>query len=405
MMKFRNLGLLLMVALSLWLCLGCSREQKLPNLTPIPFTTPTPTLSQNLLATDLARQATPTPEPSPTPWAYASLTPTHDPLMPTVQAHNPLTGLEEVKVENAGQRPILIKLANWPEELRPQAGLIAADIVFEYFIGAQTNHLAALYFSHAPEVVAPLAPARAPDTRLAILYGANLAYQSARPNIQKVIDNSLPDRNFMANTLPCPAICTESAAKGGNIAVNLPALRKYISQQDSNVMDVVLAGMVFAEESGSGDGTAQRLSYMYADFSVMDWRYEPATGKYQLWQDLRYAPGKYKLEPANDRDTGMPIAFENVIVLYTRYISYGQDGYDLDMRETDPEQQAVILRDGKIYYGKWLVPASDRPIQFKDAKGLDIPLKPGRTWITFASINTISEQTQPGVWELTFSFN
>jgi len=391
--------------LALSLCFGCSQKQILPGLTPITFTPPTPTLSQNVLATDLARQATPTPEPSPTPWAYASVTPTHDPLKPDKPAQNPLTGLESINAESAGQRPILIKLANWPEVLRPQAGLNAADIVFEYFIGAQTNHLAALYFSQAPEAVAPLAPARAPDTRLAILYSASLAYQSARPNIQKIIDNSLPNRNFMANTSPCSVICAEPAVKGGNIAVNVSGLRTYLSQQDQGKLDLPLAGMVFAETSGKGDGVAQQLSYMYADFSIMDWRYEATTGKYQLWQDLRYAPGKYKLEASFDRDTKLPVAFDNVIVLYTRYISYGLDGYDLDMRETDPQQQALILRDGKIFYGKWLVPASDRPIQFKDANGLDIPLKPGRTWITFASINTISKQTQPGVWELTFSFN
>ena len=404
-MRLRNFGLILIAAAVVCIAAGCSRQQTLPGLTPIPVAQASPTLSQNLLATDLARQATPTPEPSPTPWAYASLTPTLDPLKPTTPAYNPLTGLEAVEVENAGQKPILVKLANWPQELRPQAGLNAADIVFEYFIGAQSNHLAALYFSHSPEAVAPLAPARAPDTRLAILYDASYAYQSAKPNIQKVIDNSLPGRNFMANTSPCAAICAESAAKGGNIAVNVAGLRTYISQTDQTSPDLALAGMVFAEASGKGDGVAQEMSYMYADFSVMDWRYDPTTGKYQLWQDLRYAPGKYKLEASFDRDTKLPIAFDNVIVLYTRYISYGQDGYDLDMRETDPEQQALILRGGKIFYGKWLVPASDRPIQFKDANGLDIPLKPGRTWITFASINTRSKQVQPGIWELTFSFN
>ena len=404
-MRRRRTGVAFTFVLALSLCFGCIQKQILPGLTPIPFAPPTPTLSQNVLATDLARQATPTPEPSPTPWAYASLTPTHDPLKPDTPAQNPLTGLESVKTESAGQRPILIKLANWPEELRPQAGLNAADIVFEYFIGAQTNHLAALYFSQAPEAVAPLAPARAPDTRLAILYSASLAYQSARPTIQKIIDNSLPNRNFRANNSPCSVICAEPAAKGGNIAVNLPGLRTYLSQQDQGKLDLPLAGMVFAETSGKGDGIAQQLSYMYADFSIMDWRYDPTTEKYQLWQDLRYAPGKYKLEASFDRDTKLLVAFDNVIVLYTRYISYGLDGYDLDMRETDPQQQALILRDGKIFYGKWLVPASDRPIQFKDANGLDIPLKPGRTWITFASINTISKQTHPGVWELTFSFN
>ncbi len=404
-MRLRYFALLLCTLATVSLSWGCSQKQTLPGLTPIPYTTATATLSPNLLATEQASLATPTPEPSPTPWAYASLTPTLDPLLPNSPAYNPLTGLEEVKVENAGQRPILIKLANWPQELRPQAGINEADIVFEYFIGAQSNHLAALFFSQSPEAVAPLAPARAPDTRLAILYGASLAYQSARPNIQKVIDNSLPERNFMANTSPCAAICAEPASKGGNIAVNVPGLRAIINQQDSEELDLSLAGMQFSETSGRGDGEARQFSYMYADFSVMDWRFEPSTGKYHLWQDLRYAPGKYKLEVSFDRDTKLPIAFDNVIVLYTRYISYGQDGYDLDMRETDPEQQALILRDGKIFYGKWLVPASDRPIQFKDANGLDIPLKPGRTWITFASINTRSKQIEPGVWELTFSFN
>ncbi len=404
-MRLRNFGLLICTLAIVSLSWGCSQKQTLPGLTPIPYTTATATLSPNLLATEQASLATPTPEPSPTPWAYASLTPTLDPLLPILPAYNPLTGLEEVKVENAGQRPILIKLANWPQELRPQAGINEADIVFEYFIGAQSNHLAALFFSQSPEAVAPLAPARAPDTRLAILYGASLAYQSARPNIQKVIDDSLPERNFMANTSPCAAICAEPAAKGGNIAVNVPGLRAIINQQDSEELDLTLAGMQFSETSGKGDGEARQFSYMYADFSVMDWRFEPGTGKYHLWQDLRYAPGKYKLEPSSDRDTKLPIAFDNVIVLYTRYISYGQDGYDLDMRETDPEQQALILRDGKIFYGKWLVPAPDRPIQFKDANGQDIPLKPGRTWITFASINTRSKQIEPGIWELTFSFN
>ena len=404
-MRLRNFGLLICTFATVSLSWGCSQKQILPGLTPIPFAPPTPTLSQNLLATDQARLSTPTPEPSPTPWVYISVTPTTDPLKPQTHNQNPLTGLGEVKAETASQRPIIIKLANWPEELRPQAGLNGADLVFEYFIGAQSNHLAALYFSQAPEAVAPLAPARAPDTRLAILYGASLAYQSARPNIQKIIDNSLPGRNFMVNTVPCPAICSEKAAMGANIAVDLPALRAYISQKDPEKVDLALAGMTFKEQPGKGDGEAQQFSYMYADFSVMDWHYDQSTGKYQLWQDFRYTPGKYKLEPSYDRDSGTPIAFDNVIVLYTRYISYGSDGYDLDMRETDPQQQALILRDGKIFYGKWFVPASDRPIQFKDADGLDIPLKPGRTWITFASINTISKQTQPGVWELTFSFN
>ncbi|MEA4811215.1 MAG: DUF3048 C-terminal domain-containing protein [Anaerolineaceae bacterium] len=404
-MKQKRCLTLLLGCLLLSLAGACTSASELPELTPKPWASPTATLSQDLLATDIARQATPTPEPSQTPWRYATLTPSSKSANTLGGVYSPLTGLNQNRPDGKGQRPILVKMANWPEALRPQAGLNAADIVFEYYIGAQMSHFAALYYGTAPEAAAPLAPARAPDTRLAIHYGADLTYQSARPNILKLISDSLPGRNFMANTLPCPAICAEPNTKGGNIAVNLPALRNYISSLERKEAAHALEGLSFSRSPGKENGHALRLSYLYADYSVMDWRYAKETGKYQLWQDLLYAPGKYRLSQSFDRDSGMPIAFDNILILYTHYISYGQDGYDIDMRESDPEQQALLLRDGKIYYGKWLVSAPDQPIQFKGPNGLDIPLKPGRSWISFASINTISKQVQPGVWELSFSFN
>ncbi len=39
-----------------------------------------------------------------------------------------------------------------------------------------------------------------------------------------------------------------------------------------------------------------------------------------------------------------------------------------------------ILRDGKVYEGKWVRADRNAPFKFVDAQGKNIPLKPGNTW-------------------------
>jgi hypothetical protein len=39
-----------------------------------------------------------------------------------------------------------------------------------------------------------------------------------------------------------------------------------------------------------------------------------------------------------------------------------------------------ILRDGKVYEGKWVRPERHAAFRFVDASGQDIPLKPGNSW-------------------------
>ena len=59
----------------------------------------------------------------------------------------------------------MVKLANWPQSLRPFNQIINADIVFEYYIGHQTNHLLALFYGSDASAVGPLAPGRVVDAR------------------------------------------------------------------------------------------------------------------------------------------------------------------------------------------------------------------------------------------------
>ena len=147
---------------------------------------------------------------------------------------------------------------------------------------------------------------------------------------------------------------------------------------------------------------ALRLSYLYADFSVMDWRYDKTFGGYQLWQDFQQADGSYTLQQTFDRDSGQQVIFENVLILLADYIEYNPSFYDIDFREGDREQAAILLRDGKLTHGTWYAPDINQPFQFFDLQGNPYYLKPGRTWITFASTTSRVDLVDEGSWDLIF---
>ena len=98
--------------------------------------------------------------------------------------------------------------------------------------------------------------------------------------------------------------------------------------------DIVnLSGLNFASRLSQWDAEAQQLSYLYADFSVIQWDYDPKSGQYQLSQDYAAPDGSISIAPSYDRVDGTPIAFDNIIVLFASYIEYGTSLYDIDFRE------------------------------------------------------------------------
>lgn len=381
---------------------GCASA--VPILTPeVTAPRPSPTPNPEQRQTQEAWGATPTSRPSPTPWPIASPTEPQAFMLASSVDLNPLTGLPAESPNLLQQRPVLVKLANWPRELRPAVGLNAADMVFEYYIGFQMNHYAALYYGGDAAVVGPLAPGRLLDARLAAHYQANFVYASAEPTIEGVLKSVLPDREFSRGFLGCPAICTETEARGGNTMVNTAAVREHAASFEPTDFTPALGGLSFSKEISTWDEQALRLSYLYADFSVMDWRYDPTSQQYQLWQDAQTADGSITLQQTFDRDSEEPVAFENVLILFANYIEYESDLHDIDMREGDPNQQAFLLRDGKLIFGTWGSSGPEQPFQFRDLNGHPLALKPGRSWVVFASTNTHTSQTTPGNWDLTFS--
>lgn len=72
--------------------------------------------------------------------------------------YNPLTG-EYLRLEDENFRPIAVQFDNHPSA-RPQAGLIDADIAFEFYVeGAMTRYLG-IFLSNYPEHIGPVRSSR-----------------------------------------------------------------------------------------------------------------------------------------------------------------------------------------------------------------------------------------------------
>ena len=382
---------------------SCNFLTPAPKITPLVADSPsTPTLNLEQALTKAAQQATPTPFPSPTPWQVVTATPTLKPNPARSDTTNPLTGLEVENQDLLWERPILVKLDNWPQNLRPFNQVLDADLVFEYYVGHQMNQILALFYGGDASAVGPLAPGQLVDARLARRYQASLAVASAPITVEGVFKQTLPDRTFYRGYVPCPGICTETEAQGGNTVVNTAALRSFIKSEGVENGIERLQDLNFNKKIENWNDSALRVSYLYADFSVMDWRYDKIYGAYQLWQDFQNEDGSYTLSQTFDRDSQLPVLFENVLILMADYIQYNPAFFDIDFREGDREQPAIFLRDGKLTHGTWYAPDINQPFQFFDLEGNPYNLKPGQTWIIFASTTSLVNLVEEGSWDIIF---
>lgn len=372
-----------------------------PMITPVITLQTSPTmLSVEAQETQIAIHATPTPVPSPTTWAIATPTTEIDVTPRIIYSTNPFTGLRIENGDFQNQEPLLVKLLNWPRSVRPFSKINQADIIFEYYTGAQTNQLLAFFYSNEADAVGALGPGRLIDARLTQHYQADLVVSTVDAMVKGVFDNTLPERVFYQGYTACPGICTQPVEQGGLTYANTSAIRAIAESERPQSKTPQFKVMPFSVLAINWDEVATRFSYLYADFSVMDWRYSSETGKYHLWQEVEEEDGTLNLEPSYDSE-GEPVAFENVIFIMANYIEYNSSTYDVNLREGDPNQLAIFLRDGKLTYGTWFAETAIEPFSFF-VGGEPYALKPGRSWITISSTFSRPERVAEGEWDLVF---
>ena len=185
-----------------------------------------------------------------------------------------------------------------------------------------------------------------------------------------------------------------------NMFVNPQAVWDDATQKGINARPD-LSGLVFATTPitpGRPAGDVQ-LAYHAAQ---IEWKYDANVntcstrgGCYLRWSD-----GVAHTDALNNQQ----LSAANVIVVYVNYVEdkryleedYGAVklfGFQIQLWG-DPGGRVQIFRDGQVFDGSWNRPLRDSMLQFRDASGQPIPLKPGNTWVQLVRLDA-QVQTTP----------
>jgi hypothetical protein len=353
---------------------------------------PTLTWTSTQMGTaDPTATVTPGPSQTPAPATYFFFEP----------GVNPLTGSPVANPEILNRRPVMVKVSNWPREGRPHAGLTSADLVFEYFIGYQMNRFLAVYYGNDADLIGPVRSGRLVDAQLAQLYQGLLAYGNADPQVDEVLVEDLGERALTFNELPCPPMCGESTHSATGVFADSTAMTAYAEAMGIDNAQPDLRGMYFQSDPPAGDASGLTLRVEYANFSIMEWRYDRESSAYQLWEEAE-VEDVLEMALMTDRNNNKAVSFDNVIVMYAEYIEYAPSLHDIILQGAQGDQPALLFRDGLLTYATWRVPDAARPIIFETPDGDPLPLKPGKTWIVIMGQNSRTTQPAGGDWTIYF---
>lgn len=367
-----------------------------PTFTPWPpFQTIAPAPSATYPSTP-TRAATGTPLPAGTPTLLPLGVVNFPPDV------NPLTGLKVANPAILNRRPVMVKVSNYPRTGRPHAGLSAADIVFEYYIGEFENRFLAVYYSQDSNWIGPLRSGRLVDAQLANQYGGILVYGNADTRVDKVLVDSLGKRAITFDDAPCPPICGKETHSIEGVFVNSGATTRFAIEQKIDNTRPNLNGMLFDARPPTRQTVGEFLGVMFGPENRGEWHYDASRGLYMRWIEEQRSSNVFVQVPLVDRNTYKQLGFENVIVLFTHYTELLPTMFEMEVAGNITQQRAVFFRDGQMIDGLWRSNGPDQPLSYMSTWGVSYILKPGRSWIIMVGLNSILTQDSLGHWELEY---
>jgi len=296
---------------------------------------------------------------------------------------NPLTGLEVDDPDMLDRRPYIVKIINAPAEVRPQAGLMYADIVWETLIAGGVTRFAAIYYGQDIDFVGPIRSARLSDFELLRIYRGTLIYSGMSTGTLTIYQNDpfLIPRAF-GGTSPCPALCRypeQSEKLEWTLFGDTEAMREAVAEREGKLTDYEpISGMAFSETVPDDGFDTDAITINYVETTIT-WEYDEDNG---VW--LRSQDGEPHLEALSMEQ----ITSANVLILEEDhidqpYVSEGYWGpgnyaYSLNFIGSG---RALLFRDGQYYEGEWLRESQEDVLRYVTSDGEVMALKPGNTFV------------------------
>ena len=385
----------------------------IPTLTPFQ---PQAAGNENLLISPVLPLLEPTYTPYPTRYVITENLPLPIQVSPAdggtdLAIYNPLTGLPVSDPTLLNRRPMVVKIGNAPDYVRPQSGLTLADVVFEYYIEwGESRFIAVMYGNDSP-MVGPVRSGRYFDEHIARMYNAFLMFKGADPRELSYLENSTL-KDFLvivySNNSACPPVVIGPARRDSynNAFFDTTRWTACAAKKGLDNSRQLLSGGFFTEQPPQSDLAVTRIFTHFSDQSYNYWEYDPLTRKYFRYQEANditlNKPEAYA--PLSDAQTGLPVTADNVVVLFVPHIFANQYDADDEVYHIDLVDfgNAYVFRDGVAIPAQWNRMDENQPILLTDLLGDPIYMHPGRTFYEVLGVN--SSYTQTGSdWKFFFA--
>ena len=294
---------------------------------------------------------------------------------------NPFTGLPVEHPENLDRRPLIVKISNFPPEVRPQWGLNEADMVWELVVEGGVTRFAAIYYSGDFERVGPVRSARLGDFELVKIFRALYAHSGSSVGTLDYIraDPVVSTRSLYGGE--CPALCRiqePGVAYEHTLFANTAEVRADAVARRRDTTPEPVFGMAFSIRPPNR-GVPVTGARVYYNATNVEWTYDRRAGRWLRSQDG---------EAHFDAMTESQINAANVLIVEADHIEQPivYDGYwgsanfafTVDLTGSG---RAVLLRDGQYFEGQWQRENAADPLTYTDLEGNPLPFKLGNTFV------------------------
>jgi len=295
---------------------------------------------------------------------------------------NPLTGLQVDDPDVLNQRPLVVKIINAPAEVRPQYGLMQADIVWEHLLAGGITRFSAIYYGQEPDFIGPVRSARLVDFELIRIYRGLFSYSGMSDGTLQIMNgDALVSSRAVGGIGPCPALCRSEELNEKleyTLFGNVPEIRLLAEERERDITPEPVFGMAFSETIPENGTDLERVNVAYVNTNI-DWEWDADLEKWVRSQD-----GALHL----DADTDELLTADNVIIFeeehteqpFVRDQFWGPTNFAFSVNFIG-SGRAVFLRDGQYFEGEWRRETQDGVLTYFDSNGETWTFKPGNTFI------------------------
>ena len=308
-----------------------------------------------------------------------------EPEAPADGPRAPLTGELTSDFTLAQRRALVVKVGNSDRRSRPQAGLAAADIVYETLIEGGESRLMAVFHSEMPGRVGPVRSARTSDfDLLADLSRPYLASSGANTTVLSEMRRAeragtIVDIGGMRTFVP---YSRDSARRSPH---NLYFHSEYLTDTDGAALRggpletpvVPLLDYGSSNPAGIAGANGVTVTYHRPSGNVVSHIWDAAVGGW-----VRIQEGDLML---TETDFGLrEVAPVNVAVMWMTH-RYALSDAESPLTQSYGTGDALVLTAGSVHEAVWERTEDRAGFRFVDTAGRPLSFSPGSTWLLIAN--------------------